>query len=136
MLRRSHTHTKEQYSVEEQSIHAWTVEHDVTKEDVELLLQHGYLKYNTLQCSQHNTQYSLCKRSKTKDGWELRCSKCKSHSSKSIRINSIFENRKYSIPQLITVVRLMQNKADWNTMITESHLSKNTIDSIFEQLIV
>jgi hypothetical protein len=135
MLRRSHTHTKEQYSVEEQSIHAWTVEHDVTKEDVELLLQHGYLKYNTLQCSQHNTQYSLCKRSKTKDGWELRCSKCKSHSSKSIRINSIFENRKYSIPQLITVVRLMQNKADWNTMITESHLSKNTIDSIFEQLV-
>jgi hypothetical protein len=53
MLRRSHTHTKEQYSVEEQSIHAWTVEHDVTKEDVELLLQHGYLKYNTI----HNIRY-------------------------------------------------------------------------------
>lgn len=90
-------------------------------------MKHHYLNYNQLQCELHSKQYSLGSFPQESDGWGLYCSSCGTGFCKSIRTNSWFANKNLTIPQLITIIRLLNLNAGYSTIESEAGVCYHTI---------
>jgi hypothetical protein len=135
MITRSSTASNIQYNKEEIYLQSFTIEHELSLTDIQLLQSHNYLSNTPIQCKQHKQELTFCERRAAPDGWEYRCSKCPTDSSISLRTNTMLFNKKYSFPQLITIIRLMENKASWSIIAKEAQLSKRTVSRIYDQLV-
>lgn len=137
MFTRQQEQSVKAYDKEESYLQSFSREHKLTQSDVALLAKHGYLSYSEQQCEKHKQQLTLSKRERHPDGWELHCSKCRSDATISIRINNpMLYQKHYSIPELMTIVRLIENKANWNVIAKEAQIGKKTVSRIYEQLIL